>query len=261
MELLTLQHEGPIARLLIKHPQRRNAFTRAMWRVLPTLVQQAAADKRTRIVVVQSATPGMFAAGADISEFEATYATAEEARRASQEIEDAGAALESCPLPVLALIDGPCVGGGLALAMACDMRIASDRSRFGITAARLGLSYPLHDLRRLVQAVGLAAASELLYGTQLWPAERALRSGLVNQVHPTPELDAACAELLQAIAANSVSATRALKQGLRAVTSREAASMQHAQQTFLDLFAAADFIEGRDAFLQKRPANFPSHQP
>lgn len=261
MELLKLQQDGPIARLLINHPQRRNAFTRAMWRALPGLVQQAASDRRTRIVVVQSATPGMFAAGADISEFEATYASPEEAQRASQEIEDAGAALEACPMPVLALIDGPCVGGGLALAMACDMRIASERSRFGITAARLGLSYPLHDLRRLVQACGLAAASELLYGTQLWPAERALQAGLINQVHVTDTLEAGSKELLHAIAANSLTATRALKQGLHAVVSRDVASMQQAQQNFLDLFSAADFIEGRDAFLQKRPANFPSHQP
>jgi enoyl-CoA hydratase/carnithine racemase len=261
MNLLRLQASGPVTRLLINHPQRRNAFTRQMWRAMPALVQQASADARCRVLVLQSASPGMFAAGADISEFEATYATAEEAARAGREIEDAGAALAACPLPVLALIDGPCVGGGLALALACDMRIASARSRFGITAARLGLSYPVSDIARLVQACGLPAASELLYGTQLWSAQRALQTGLLNQVHELDALDAAADDLLQAIGASSLDATRALKQALRAVASGEASALDQACQTFVQMFAGPDFIEGRDAFLQKRPTHFPSHQP
>lgn len=261
MNLLRLHADGPVTRLLIDHPQRRNAFTRQMWRDLPGLVAQAAARPSCRVLVLQSATPGMFAAGADISEFEATYASAKEAGRASQEIEDAGAALATCPLPVLALIDGSCVGGGLALALACDMRLASARSRFGITAARLGLSYPVSDISRLVQACGLPAASELLYGTQLWTAERALRCGLVNQVHESDGLQTAADDLLQALCASSVDATRALKRALQAVASGQAEALAQARQTFLALFAAPDFIEGRDAFLQKRPPHFPSHQP
>ena len=261
MNPLRLHAIGALTRLLIDHPQRRNAFTRQMWRDLPALVHQASADARCRVLVLQSATPGMFAAGADISEFEATYATAEEAARASREIEQAGAALAACPLPVLALIDGPCVGGGLALALACDMRLASTRSRFGITAARLGLSYPVSDIARLVQACGVAAASELLYGTQLWTAQRALQTGLVNQVHELGALDEAAEGLLQAISASSLDATRALKRGLHAVASGDAQALAQAQQTFVQMFAGPDFIEGRDAFLQKRSALFPSHQP
>jgi enoyl-CoA hydratase/carnithine racemase len=261
MNPLRLQADGPVTRLLIDHPQRRNAFTRQMWRDLPALVRRASANAGCRVLVLQSATPGMFAAGADISEFEATYATPEESHRASQEIEAAGAALADCPLPVLALIDGSCVGGGLALALACDMRLTSNRSRFGITAARLGLSYPVSDIARLVQACGLAAASELLYGTQLWSAQRALQTGLVNQVHETEALDAAAGELLQSLCASSVDATRALKRALLAVASADAAALAQARQTFVQMFARPDFIEGRDAFLQKRPALFPSHQP
>jgi len=260
MDPISLQASGPVARLLINHPQKRNAFTRQMWRSLPGLVRQACEDARHRVLVLQSAHPGMFAAGADISEFETTYASAQEAQRASQEIEDAGAALESCKLPVVALIDGACVGGGLALAMACDIRIASERSRFGITAARLGLSYPLEDIRRLVRACGLAAASELLFGGLLWPASRALQAGLLNQVHEGPDLEAAAAPLLAGLTGSSRDATIALKQGLHAVVSREDSAMQTARRNFIDLFSGADFLEGRDAFLQKRPAVFPSHQ-
>lgn len=261
MNLLRLQCEGPMARIVIDHPQRRNAFTRAMWRALPGLVQQAGADRATRVLVLQASQPGVFAAGADISEFEATYRDAAEAERASREINDAVDALQACPLPVVALIDGPCVGGGVALAVACDIRLASDRARFAVTPARLGLSYHPDDLRRLVRACGLAAASELLYGGQIWDAERALRAGLANQVLPQGEaFDAGAQALLQAICGNSVDATRAIKQGLNAVTSHEPQALEAAARHFVQLFQGRDFAEGRDAFLAKRPARFPSHQ-
>ena len=261
MTLLRLHTAGPVARLVIDHPQRRNAFTRAMWRALPGLVQQALSDAATRVLVLQASQPGVFAAGADISEFEATYRDADEAARASREINQAVDALEACPLPVVALIDGPCVGGGVALAVACDIRLASNRARFAVTPAKLGLSYHPDDLRRLVRACGLAAASELLYGGQLWTADRALRAGLVNQVLPQGEpFEAAAQALLQAIGANSVDATRAIKQGLRAVTAQDPPALDAAAQAFVKLFQGRDFAEGRDAFLAKRAACFPSHQ-
>ena len=108
---------------------------------------------------------------------------------------------------------------------------------------------------------GLATASELLYGTQLWNAQRALQTGLVNQVHELGALDAAAEDLLQAISASSLDATRALKRGLHAVAAGDAQALAQAQQTFVQMFAGPDFTEGRDAFLQKRSALFPSHQP
>ena len=260
MELLQLLQTGPIARLVINHPQRKNAFSRAMWRALPGLVAAALDAPQTRVLTLQGVRPGLFAAGADISEFEHTHTTPGESVVAAREIQDAVDALEHCPLPVVALIDGPCVGGGVALATACDLRIASAQARFAVTPARLGLSYHPDDLRRLVRACGLASASELLLGGQLWPAERALRSGLVNQVWPADAFAAQTEALLQAIAANSVDGTRAIKQGLRAVMAQDPDGLSQAAQTFLDLFQGRDFSEGRDAFLQKRTADFPSHQ-
>lgn len=260
MELLQLHQTGPIARLVINHPQRKNAFSRAMWRALPGLVAAALEAPQTRVLTLQGVQPGLFAAGADITEFEHTHTTPGESVVAAREIQDAVDALEHCPLPVVALIDGPCVGGGVALATACDLRIASAQARFAVTPARLGLSYHPDDLRRLVRACGLASASELLLGGQLWPAERALRSGLLNQVWPADAFAAQAEALVQAIAANSVDGTRAIKQGLRAVMAQDPGSLAQAAQTFLDLFQGRDFSEGRDAFLQKRTAHFPSHQ-
>jgi enoyl-CoA hydratase/carnithine racemase len=259
MELLQLHQSGPIARIVINHPARKNAFSRAMWRTLPSLVAAATSEPQTRLLTLEGVQPGLFAAGADISEFEHTYITPGEGAVASREIQVAVDALENCPLPVVALIDGPCVGGGVALAVACDLRIASAQARFAVTPTRLGLSYHPDDLRRLVRACGLAAASELLMGGQLWPAERALRCGLVNQVWPSAVFAEQSQALLHAIAANSLDGTRAIKQGLRAVMANDSIGLTQAAHTFLDLFQGRDFTEGRDAFLQKRPANFPSH--
>jgi len=260
MDLLRLHIAGPVARILIDHPQRRNAFTRAMWRAVPGLVVRALADPGVRVIALQGAQPGAFAAGADISEFAQTYGDPQEAVRANEEIQAAADALDASPLPVLALIEGACVGGGVALAVACDFRLASEQARFAVTPAKLGLSYHPNDLRRLVRACGLGAASELLFGGQVWDAQRALQAGMVNQVLPAADFAAATDSLLQAIAANSVDANRAMKRGLRAVADNDAAAIAQSAQDFQQLFAAPDFIEGRDAFLQKRAAVFPSHR-
>lgn len=257
---VVLRLDGPAARLLIDHAARRNAFTRAMWRSVPGLVAQACAASGVRVLCLQSAVPGAFAAGADISEFEATYGSAEQARAATAEIHRACEALEACPLPTLALIDGPCVGGGVALAVACDMRIAGPRARFGVTPARLGLSYAPDDLRRLLRACGWGAASELLHAGRIWSAERALRAGLVNELHGADDFEREASALVDAIAASSLQSTLAIKRGLRAAESGQPAALQAAADEFTSLFLGTDFIEGRDAFLQKRPAAFPSHR-
>ena len=259
MEMLELRQTGPVARLVINHPARKNAFTRAMWRALPGLVAAAQSNPRTRVLTLQGAPPGMFVAGADISEFEHTYTTPGQANLAAQEIQNAVDALDHCSLPVVALIDGPCVGGGVALATACDLRFASAQARFAVTPAKLGLTYHPSDLRRLVRTCGLAAASELLLVGQLWSAERALQCGLINQVWPTQEFAGQTEGMVQAIAANSVDATRAIKLGLRAVVAQDPVGLDDAAQLFLDLFGGRDFVEGRDAFLQRRTASFPSH--
>lgn len=259
MELIQLQQTGPVARIVINHPARKNAFSRSMWRAVPALVARALSEPKTRLIALQGVQPGLFAAGADISEFEQTFTTKGEGAIAAREIQDAVDSLDNCPLPVVALIDGPCVGGGVALAVACDLRLASEQARFAVTPARLGLSYHPDDLRRLVRACGLASASELLLGGQLWSAERALGCGLVNQVWPVSEFMEHANSMLHAIASNSTDGTRAIKQGLRAVMDNDPSGLSMAAQTFLDLFQGPDFLEGRDAFLQKRPAVFPSH--
>ena len=259
MSAILLDFSGPAARLSIDNPSKRNALSRAMWRELPEKIAQATAQRGVRALILQSSTSGVFAAGADISEFESTYATATESAKANDEIHAAIAAMADCALPTIALIDGPCVGGGMALALGCDIRLASDRARFAITPARLGLSYHPDDITRLVRTCGQALASELLFSAQIWPASRGLAAGLVNQLLSADTFAATSQSLIDAVCANSLEANLALKRGITAVLSPSPAAIQAVADEFSALFSSADFLEGRDAFLQKRPAQFPSH--
>ena len=259
MSTILLDCAGSSATLSIHNPTKRNALSRSMWREIPEKIACATAQPGIRTLILQSSTPGVFAAGADISEFESTYVNASEAARANDEIHAAIDAIANCPIPTIALIDGPCVGGGMALALGCDIRLASEHARFAITPARLGLSYHPDDITRLVRACGQALASELLFGAQIWSAERGLAAGLVNQLHPAGAFAAASQLLIDAICANSLDANRALKRGIAAALAPSSKAVDAATEEFSALFSSPDFVEGRDAFLQKRPARFPSH--
>ena len=256
---IDLQRDGSIARLSINQPKKRNALNRQMWRSIALYADEVGRDDSIRALTIESAVPGSFAAGADISEFEANYANTATTREVNDEIHRAIDAMAACPQPTLALINGPCIGGGVALALACDIRLSSDAARFAVTPARLGLSYHPSDVRRLLAAVGRAAASELLFSGHTWSAEQALQSRLVNRVVSESEFDKQCDELLAAICANSVTAVRALKQAIRFVESGDPAQSAQAELEFTNLFSCEDFLEAYEAFLAKRPAQFPSH--
>lgn len=258
MNPLSLHVDGAVARLSIDNPRRRNALTRAMWREIPVLVAQAVRQPGVRALVLQSAAPGCFASGADISEFQSTHVDPAESGRASQEVHDAVSAFAHCELPTLALIDGPCVGGGVALALGCDIRLASQRASFAITPAKLGLSYHPDDVARLVATCGAAVASELLFSGQPVTAERAVAIGLVNRFHAADAFEAGAQGLIDAICANSADAMRVLKLAIAAA--RQPALRESACERFARLFEGPDFAEGRDAFLGKRVPQFPSHR-
>lgn len=174
---LRLERDGPVARLLIDRPARRNAMTQAMWEMLPILVQDAMADDAIRVLILASATPGLFCAGADIDEF-ATCSGDPDWRFANQTaIRTTQYALAHADKPVIAAIDGDCVGGGCGLAIACDLRIAAPAARLGITPAKLGIVYSLFDTKLLVDLVGPARAKRILFTGALHDADTALAIG------------------------------------------------------------------------------------
>ncbi|MYS20723.1 Enoyl-CoA hydratase/carnithine racemase, partial [Streptomyces sp. DvalAA-14] len=182
--LLVTVQDGA-ATVTISNPARRNAMTRAMWEALPRLLAPLAADPRVRVLVVTGA-GDTFCAGADINDLTGPAG----ARDTQDAAVVAGEALAAFPKPTLAVVRGYCVGGGCQLAVACDLRFAARGARFGVTPARLGIVYPAAATRRLTGLTGPSTAKHLLFSAELIDDERALRTGLVDEVLPAGALEA-----------------------------------------------------------------------
>ncbi|MCI4590075.1 enoyl-CoA hydratase-related protein [Sphingobium sp. BYY-5] len=251
---LRLERDGAVARLLIDRPDRRNAMTQAMWERLPHLVGEAMADDAVRVLILASATSGIFCAGADIHEFaacsgaEAWRVTNQAAIRASQY------ALAHAGKPVIAAIDGDCVGGGCGLAIACDLRIASPATRLGITPARLGIVYSLFDTKLLVDLVGPARAKRILFTGALHDAADALAIDLIDEIAVDPLAEAD--RLARTIAANAQHSVRSSKAIIRRILDGQADDDATTLALFRDAFTLPDFAEGVAAFREKRRPDF-----
>ena len=253
-EHLRLEQDGAVARLLIDRPAKRNAFDQAMWEALPGLVDAAIARASVRVLVLQAAVPGPFCAGADIGEFAAQSGDPEWRARNQGAIRQAQVTLTRAPKPTIAAVDGDCIGGGCGLALACDMRIASPRARFGITPAKLGLVYPLHDTKLLVDVVGPAQAKRMLFTGALLEAAEAARIGLATVL--ADDLEAAVEGLTAAIAGASPHSQRATKAIVRRILDGASDDDAASSGEFDAAFTGADFAEGVTAFLAKRKPAF-----
>ena len=251
---LRLEQDGAVARLLIDRPDRRNAMTQAMWEALPVLVGQAMADDAVRVLILASATPGLFCAGADINEFAACSAQADWRVANQAAIRASQYALAHAPKPVIAAIDGDCVGGGCGLAIACDLRIAAPGARLGITPAKLGIVYSLFDSKLLVDLVGPARAKRILYTGALHGADEALSIGLIEEIAPDPF--AAAYTLARTIAANAQHSVRSSKAIVRRILEGQADDDATTLALFRDAFTLPDFAEGVAAFRAKRRPDF-----
>ncbi|WP_405824448.1 enoyl-CoA hydratase/isomerase family protein [Streptomyces sp. NBC_01390] len=239
---LTHSAADGIATVVIRHPAKRNAMTAGMWRALPPLLAGLAADPDVRVLVLTGA-DGTFCAGADISTLKGSP---EEAQRLAVRAEDALAAF---PKPVLASIRGHCVGGGAQLAAACDLRFAEEGALFGVTPAKLGLVYPASSTRRLAALVGPATAKYLLFSGELIDSERALRTGFLDEVLPTGELDKRVTEFARILTSRSRLTQAAAKEFTAGRTDRDAYWAEQARES-------AEAAEGVAAFLERRPADF-----
>lgn len=246
--------EDGIARLTLSQPARRNALTAAMWEAIPDLLTELEHQK-PRVLIIQG-DGDHFAAGADISEFETLYATAESAAKISADIQAAFDALAAFPMPTIAAIRGACVGGGAGMALCCDIRIADSTAKFAITPAKLGLVYPFGDIARLIDAVGVANAKDILLSARIIKAKPARKMGLVHQVHSVDELDNEVMAYAQGLTKLSPESLRVTKSMISAYQGGQRVDSDETRAQFLAGFSSDDFGEGFRAFLEKRRPEF-----
>lgn len=251
---LTLDIDGPVATLTIDRPAKRNAMSYEMWSALPGLLGKVEADDSVRALVVRGT--DHFSAGADISEFATLRADADGARRYSEAVHAGERAIATLPKPTIAAVTGVCVGGGCELALACDLRVAADDARFGITPAKLGIVYNLTSTRRLVEAVGPSWARQILFTADLLDAATALRIGLVNELRPAGAVVGRARELAATAAARSQVSVRGAKAIVARITDGLFAEDETVHALYEESVTSADYAEGVAAFMAKRAPRF-----
>lgn len=253
---LTSYTENGVAWMVIANEARMNALTSAMWGALPGLIEAAVADAEVRAIVLRGAGTKAFSAGADISEFET--ARTGDAAAAYDALNDAAFnALLNCPKPTIAMIHGFCLGGGLGLALTCDIRIADDASQYAIPAAKLGIGYNARWVKPILAAIPAAKAKELLFTGRRFRSADAEAMGLVSRVVTSDELEPTVRALTAEISANAPLSVRAAKAVIDTLQRHpESADMERLAGLVSACFASEDYVEGRRAFLEKRKPVF-----
>jgi enoyl-CoA hydratase/carnithine racemase len=246
------EKEGAIGWLIVEHEARRNALNDAMWRQIPEVAAALDADPEVRVIVMRGAGEEAFVSGADISEF-AGVRMGESARRYEESNARAFAALANVKKPLLAMIHGFCIGGGVAISVSADLRYASEDAVFAVPAARLGLAYPLAGAEALIELVGASHAKELFFTARRFTASEALRLGLLNEVFPKAELQKRVGEIASAIADNAPLTLRAIKcAALELGKPSGMRDFSEAEAVMRACFESQDYAEGVSAFLEKR---------
>lgn len=252
-----VRRDGAIGWIEFVNPGRHNAMAVSMWEALPAAVDALEADPAVRAIVLRGAGDAAFVSGADISQFEQVRDSVE-ANERYEALGDAGMArVAACTRPTVAMLQGWCLGGGVAIALACDLRIADDSLRFGIPAARLGIGYRWRGVKKLVDTVGAPNAREIFLTARRFDAHDALRMGFVVRVVPRGTLEAAVRDECARLAANAPLTMAAVKLAIDEIAS----ASPHLDADRMDaatrrVFASEDYAEGRRAFMEKRAPVF-----
>ena len=251
------RREGAIGWIVFNNPARRNAVSLAMWRGLSAVVEAFQADPQVRVIVLRGAGGKAFVSGADISEFEEKRSTPQSTEAYRQIAEHATHALQYVGKPTIALIEGFCVGGGVSVALSCDLRIAGEGAQFAVPAARLGLGYEAVGIRKLMDVVGPSNAKEIFFTARRFSAGEAMAMGLVNRVVADAELEAYVTDYANRIASNAPLTVASIKTIVGELV-KDAADRDDAlcQRVVDQCFASEDYVEGRRAFMEKRTPVF-----
>ena len=257
---MVAEADDGVGLITFNQPQKRNAMSVGMWEGLAQILDEFERDEAVRVVVLTGAGNQAFVSGADISQFEQQRNNAG-AQRDYDRLTGAGRArLAGFSKPTIARIRGFCLGGGLGIAMQCDLRIAAIDSEFGIPAARLGIAYGFDMVGKLVSVVGPAHARMLLYTGQRIDANEAQRIGLVNRVVPDEDLSDVVVELARVIADNAPLSVKTMKLTIGEVVKDESQrNRAEVEKAIAACFDSEDYREGRTAFMEKRTPRFRGH--
>ena len=254
---LRVEKRGGVGWIVFDQPAKRNALNDAMWRGIAPAMQKFDADPEVRCVAFRGAGTEAFSAGADISEFDKRRASEEAVGQYDNLLDQVLHAIQGSLKPSVAMIYGYCLGGGLEIALACDLRYCAASAQFGIPAARLGLAYNVEGHKRLLETVGHARAREIMFLGRRYPAEEALAMGLVQKVLPDSELQTWVDAVLQTLSENaplSIANSKTLiEEYVKSVGTPDHARMQAAMERCA---RSEDYKEGRRAFMEKRKPRF-----
>jgi enoyl-CoA hydratase len=252
---INFERAGHVATITIARPEKHNALTVEMWRGLRAAFERAAADGLIRAVVLRGAGGRAFCVGADIGEFEATRAGKTQAIAYAEVVHAGVKAIQDCPHPTIAAIEGLCVGGGLEIAAACDLRFTTVSSRFGVPIKRLGLTVDYPELAGLMRLVGPSNALEILYEGRIFGADEALQKGFINRVIADASFREELAAVVERIASGAPLVARWHKRMVKRLEeSRQVTEAERLEP--LVVFDSEDYRIGTRAFLEKRDPMF-----
>jgi enoyl-CoA hydratase len=254
---LRVEKRGAIGWIVFDQPARRNAINDAMWRGIAPAMARFDDDPEVRCVAFRGAGSEAFSAGADISEFESTRAAQASVDEYDKLLDEVLHAIQGSPKPSVAMIYGYCLGGGVEIALACDLRYCGASALFGVPSAKLGLAYNVEGHKRLLETVGHARAREIMFLGRRYTAEEALAMGLVHRVLPDEALEKFVEEVLQTLSENAplsiANSKTIIEEYVKSSGSPDAARMRAAIERCA---RSADYAEGRRAFMEKRKPRF-----
>lgn len=233
-------------------PARRNAVSLDMWEAMPVILDRFEQDPEVRVIVLKGAGDQAFVSGADISQFETARSSAETSALYEQAIDTANERLIGCTKPTIAMIRGFCIGGGLAIALGCDIRIAEDGAQFAIPAARLGLGYGAAGVKKLMEIVGPSFVKEIFFTARQFSAGEALGMGLINRVTPGGSLEEFTRQYCAMICSNAPLTLLAVKATVAELARGDKADLENCGRLVKACFDSQDYVEGRRAFMEKR---------
>ena len=254
---ILMEKENGIGRVIFNNPERHNAVSLEMWEGVHAALEDLKNDDDVRVVVVTGAGGKSFVSGADISKFEDERSSEEAIKKYDEVGRRAYIGLYNFPKPTIAMIQGYCIGGGVAVAISCDIRICTDKSSFGIPAAKLGLGYAFDKVRQLSDLVGPAFAKEIFFTGKRFTADQAAAMGLVNRVVPDAALNDFVKDYAETIAGNAPMTVASIKKIVgEIVKNDDDRDLEACEAMVKACFGSEDYIEGRRAFMEKRPPKF-----